>query len=79
MVTQRINWHVSYIIIHGKYEVWGIIEKCIDETHDVKILERNPVTNLYPFMLAATGDEETGELNPVYYLLRRNLEVFAHF
>ena len=55
---------------HGKEEVWGVIEKCFEETHDPKIVERNPMKNLYPFMLAAAG--KTSELNTLYYLLCRN-------
>ena len=34
------------------------------------ILERDPETNTYPFLLAAAGD--TSELDLVYYLVRRN-------
>ena len=32
--------------------------------------EKNPETNLYPFMLAAEG--ETSELNMIYYLIRQH-------
>ena len=47
-----------------------IIEECFEETHDEKMVEVNPVTNMYPFILAAAGD--TSELNTLFYLLRRN-------
>ena len=55
---------------YGKDKARRAIEKCFEEAHNVKMVERNPATNLYPFMLAAAG--ETTELNTVYYLLRRN-------
>jgi len=55
---------------YGKDKVWRAIEKCCEEAHNVKMVERSPVTNLYPFMLAAAS--ETTELNTVYYLLRRD-------
>jgi hypothetical protein len=54
----------------GKKEAWKLIQKCLDESNDHQILEQNSETNMYPFMLAAAGD--TGELDLVYYLLRRN-------
>jgi len=62
----------------GKDEAWSNIEKCFDETsgNAVKMVERNPVTSMYPFMLAAVSDDkETGALNMLYYLLRRDPEV----
>jgi hypothetical protein len=37
---------------------------------DVEIAEVDPGTDLYPFMVAASGD--TSDLSAVYYLLRRN-------
>jgi len=46
------------------------IEECFEETHDVKMIDRNPATNSYPFMLAAAG--KTSELRILYYLLCRN-------
>ena len=55
---------------YGKDKAWRAIEKCFQEAHNVSMVERNPVTNLYPFMLAAAC--ETTELNTVYYLLRRD-------
>jgi len=58
---------------HGEYATCRAIEKCIDDTSDNRIAERNPVTNVYPFMHAAAGD--SGDLNVLYYLLRRNPEV----
>jgi len=61
---------------YGKDEAWRMIEKCLEETHDAKIVERNTVTNLYPFILAAAGGE-AGDLNTLNYLLRRNPEVFV--
>jgi hypothetical protein len=38
--------------------------------HDFEIAEIDPETDLYPFMVAASG--ETSDLSAVYYLLRRN-------
>jgi len=62
---------------YGKEKAWGVIEKCFDETRDVnKMIKMNPMTNLYPFILAA-GDK-TGDVNTLYYLLRRNPEVLFH-
>ena len=58
----------------GKDEAWRNIEKCFEETRNVKMVERNPMTSMYPFMLAA-APEETGDLNMLYYLLRRDPEV----
>ena len=58
----------------GKGKAWRTIHTCFEETVDGKIVERDPETNLYPFMIAAAG--KTSELNSVYYLLR-NPVVFA--
>ena len=57
----------------GKAKTLSAIEKCLEENTNVKLVERNPVANLYPFMLAAAG--ETSDLNTVNYLLRRDPEV----
>jgi len=58
---------------YGKDEAWGEIEKCLEETTDIKMVAKNEMTNLYPFMLAAAG--KTTELNKTFYLLRRDPEV----
>ena len=56
----------------GEQESWKMIKKCLDESNGgSKILERNPETNMYPFLLAAVGDD-TSELDLVYYCVRRN-------
>ena len=56
----------------GEQESWKMIKKCLDEFNGgSKILERDPETNMYPFLLAAAGDD-TSELDLVYYLVRRN-------
>ena len=48
-----------------------MIKKCLDESNGgSKILERNPETNMYPFLSAAAGD--TSELDLLYYFVRRN-------
>jgi len=57
----------------GRGKTLSAVEKCLEETTDAKMLERNPMTNAYPFMLAAAGD--TSELSIVYHLLRRDPEV----
>jgi len=61
---------------YGKDNTWMTIENCFEQTRGNKITEKHPVTNLYPFMLAAAG--ETSELNTLYYLLRRAPEVLSH-
>jgi len=62
---------------YGKGEAWRAIEKCFEETRDVKMVERNPTTNMYPFMLATLASAgETSELNTMYFLLRRDPIVF---
>ena len=55
----------------GEQEFWEVIKKCLDESNESMILERDPETNMYPFLLAAAGDD-TSELDLVYYLVRRN-------
>jgi len=62
--------------IYGIHDTRRTIENCIALTCDTKITEKHPVTNLYPFILAATG--EMSDLNTVYYLLRRDPEVISH-
>jgi len=57
----------------GKDATWAIIENCFEDTRDVRIVERNPATNVYPFMIAAAG--KASDLSTLYYLLRRNPEV----
>jgi len=59
---------------YGKDEAWRMIEKCLEETHDAKMIKMNSMTNLYPFILPAAGGEAS-DLNPLNYLLRRNPEV----
>ena len=54
----------------GKGEAWRVIDKCFEETHNVKIVELNPMTNMFPFILAAADD--TSDLNTLYYLLWRS-------
>ena len=45
----------------GQEEGWNIIKKCLDESDGTSnILEKNSRTNMYPFMLAAPGDEWAG-------------------
>ena len=58
---------------YGKDETWAIIENFFEDTRDVRIVERNPATNVYPFMIAAAG--ESSDLSTVYYFLRRHPEV----
>ena len=56
--------------LFAKEAFWKVIKKCLDESNGSMILERDPETNTYPFLLAAAGD--TSELDLVYYLVRRN-------
>jgi hypothetical protein len=55
----------------GEQESWKMIKKCLDESNESIILERDPETNMYPFLSAAVGDD-TSELDLVYYFVRRN-------
>ena len=55
----------------GEQESWKMINKCLDESNESMILDRDPETNMHPFLLAAAGDD-TSELDLVYYLVRRN-------
>jgi hypothetical protein len=56
----------------GKEKAWKTTKKCLDESSGgSKILEKDPQTNMYPFMFAAAGGD-TSELDLVYYLVRRN-------
>ena len=65
---------------YGEKKAWNIVTKCIDEAEaeagnlNQQILERNPKTNLYPFMehAAAVGG---CPLNLIYYLIRKRPEV----
>ena len=65
---------------YGEQKAWNIVTKCIDEAEaeagnlNQQILERNPKTNLYPFMehAAAVGG---CPLNLIYYLIRKRPEV----
>jgi len=77
LFKKDINVHTACMLVldrYGEEEAWGVIEKCLDETRHVKMIKMNPMTNLYPFMLAAGGDE-AGDLNTLYYLLRWSPEV----
>jgi len=65
------------LIVENGDEAWVIIEECLEEIHDEKITEKNAMTNLYPFIVAAAGD--TSELNTLYYLLRRSAVVLESF
>jgi hypothetical protein len=55
---------------------WKLIVQCFEEMGNDKIFEKDPTTNLYPFMLAA-ADDSTPRLDLVYYLLRKDPEVLA--
>jgi hypothetical protein len=56
----------------GEQGSWKMIKKCLDESNGGSvILERDPETNMYPFLSAAVGDD-TSELDLVYYFVRRN-------
>jgi len=53
---------------------WSVIEECLEEVDNRDILEKNPETNIYPFMLAA-ADRSCGNLDLVFYLLKKNPSV----
>jgi hypothetical protein len=72
------------VIHHFKKQEMQLVKKrlgnwskrCLDESNDHQILEKNSETNMYPFMFAAAGD--TSESDLVYYLLHRNpLSLFS--
>lgn len=52
-------------------DAWDTALGCLEETDPKKVLERNPRTNVYPFMVAA-ADDSVGCLDVVYYLLRKD-------
>ena len=52
-------------------DAWDTALGCLEETDPKKVLERNPCTNMYPFMMA-TADDSVGCLDVVYYLLRKD-------
>jgi hypothetical protein len=58
--------------IHG----WTIIEQCLDEANNPKLLQPDPHTNIYPFMLAAR-DKTCVKLDLLYYLLRKDPAVLV--
>jgi hypothetical protein len=60
-----------------KDEAWELIEYCLDEADPNKILKKNQVTNLYPFVTAAEGSRCC--LDMVYYLLRKDPSVLGSF
>ncbi len=61
-----------------KDEAWEMIQDCLDEADPNKrILEKNQVTNLYPFVTAAEGSRCC--LDMVYYLLRKDPSVLGNF
>jgi hypothetical protein len=55
---------------YGKGGTWNTIQACLDKM-DSKVLERNPCTNLYPFMVAAAKGC-VGCLDVAHYILRKN-------
>jgi hypothetical protein len=65
----------------GKEEAWKTIQTCLDESasasesesdagNKTRIIEKDPNTNMYPFMFAAAGD--TSELDLIFSLVRRD-------
>ena len=55
---------------------WDIIKECLEEVNDQRILEQNPKTGLYPFMLVAADKISSfGQLEFLYYLLRKEPSV----
>jgi len=76
------NLALRYISGHkgkeDKDEAWELIQDCLDEADPNKrILEKNQVTNLYPFVTAAEGSRCC--LDMVYYLLRKDPSVLGNF
>ncbi len=74
LLLKNANSHTPFQVARkhfGEQESWKMIKKCLDESNGSMILERDPETNMYPFLSAAVGDD-TSELDLVYYFVRRN-------
>jgi hypothetical protein len=74
LLLKNTNSHTPFQVARkhfGEQESWKMIKKCLDESNGSTILERDPETNMYPFLSAAVGDD-TSELDLVYYFVRRN-------
>ena len=57
-------------ILFGKDETWQVLQECLEAATVTGILhERDSKTNLYPFMVAASGPYS--ELSVIYYLFRQ--------
>ncbi|GFH55734.1 predicted protein [Chaetoceros tenuissimus] len=58
-----------------KVKFWSIIEEALSKVNPLKYLALDKETFMFPFMLAAKG--ETADLNLVYYLMRKDPQVWS--
>ena len=58
-----------------KVKFWSIIEEAFDKVNPLKYLALDEETCMFPFMLAAKG--EAADLNLVYYLMRKDPQVWS--
>ena len=56
----------------GGQEIWQNIQNCLEGAHNNSVLDKNPETNMYPFMKLAADYKDSSELDFMYYLLRQN-------
>ena len=66
--TSENQTSFRYLIdMFGFEETWNMVNECLEEYH-ASLVSKDPSTNLYPFILAATG--ATSEISFLYYLIR---------
>jgi hypothetical protein len=66
--TSENQTSFRYLIdMFGFEETWNMVKECIEEYH-ASLVSKDPSTNLYPFILAATG--ATSEISFLYFLIR---------
>lgn len=59
----------------AKVKLWSIIEEALSKGNPLKYLALDEETCMFPFMLAAKG--EGADLNLVYYLMRKDPQVWS--
>lgn len=58
---------------HGVTRVWRVLKDCLDRISAATLMRKHVDTNLFPFILSATGNHS--DLNMTYYLLRKDAMV----
>lgn len=56
----------------GRGETWKVIEECLKCTDKKYLLDKNPETNMHPFMMLAADGQDSSDLDIIYHLLRQN-------